>query len=165
MTRHLLHDLSPGATRALTAALIFGVVFWAGGCSLLRGSADETAMPVPIIVTGEPDLNGGGNAALVYVYQLADDAGFRAAPHESFWQAPAELLGETLLGTNQVQLFPNASETLTVELQPGTRFLGVAANLRDPDRDNWRAVYSVEEVAQNPIQVTVGANALSAQIQ
>ncbi|HEX7071049.1 MAG TPA: type VI secretion system lipoprotein TssJ [Rhodothermales bacterium] len=154
------------STRLLATAIVMIVGALAlSGCRGSRDTAEPRAVPLTVHVTGADDLNGGGNAAFVHVYQLADDAGFRNAPPESFWQAPDQALGSSMLSTSQVQLFPGEDETITVGLGSDTRYVGVAANLRDPDRDRWRAVFPAAELAGKSIHVTVDSNGLSAALQ
>ena len=137
------------------------------GCGLFgRGAAvQEQAVPVRIHITGQADLNGGGNAAFVQVYQLADNSALRNALPESFWQSPEQSLGDALLAMNQIQLFPGSEEALMLELAPGARYLGIAANLRAPDRDRWRAILAVDELGGRTVGVTVDSNTLSAELQ
>jgi type VI secretion system VasD/TssJ family lipoprotein len=125
-----------------------------------RGGASTTVQ-----VTGAPDLNSGGNAAFVHIYLLTDNAMFRTASYEAFWQSPQEALGESMRSSSQVQLFPGTKESVELELQTDIRYVGVAANLRAPDRDRWRAVFPASDVEGNVLHVVVDANSLSAQVQ
>jgi type VI secretion system VasD/TssJ family lipoprotein len=94
-----------------------------------------------VAVLGDPDMNRGGNAAVVKVYQLRADGAFQGTPLSSFWQGDAEALGSELVAPpRRLTVYPSASKTLTLEVADEATFLGVAANLRAPDRGHWRAV-------------------------
>lgn len=162
MTR-ITTDFQP-RTRFTALLLLTITIMTAGACRSTR-LPTEQSIPLVVEVSGANDLNGGGNAAFVHVFQLTDNAGFRTTQAESFWQAPEQVLGDALRGANQVQLFPGANERLDLELNPDARFVGVAANLRDPDRDRWRAVLPASEVQGRILRVVVDANSLSVQVQ
>lgn len=121
----------------------------------------EPPAPLAVTVVGESDLNGGGNAAVVRIYQLAGDANFRRAPVQSFWQNDEQALGSELLsGKREVLLFPDVTETVEVPLDDRTQFVGFAADLRDPDPDHWRAIFPVSEVRERAVAVRVGERRL-----
>lgn len=117
--------------------------------------------PLAVTVVGEADLNGGGNAAVVRIYQLAGDANFRRAPVQTFWQNDEQALGSELLsGKREVLLFPDATETVELTLDDRAQFVGFAADLRDPDPDHWRAIYPIGEVRGGSVEVRVGERRL-----
>lgn len=144
--------------------MLVATLLSAGACRTARPPV-QTAVPLTVSIAGTPDLNGGGNAAFVHVFQLSDNAAFRIAPHEAFWQSPDQALGASVIAANQVQLFPSANEVIRLELASDVRFIGVAANLRDPDRDRWRAVYSVDELIGSELRVTIGSDSMSSEVQ
>jgi type VI secretion system VasD/TssJ family lipoprotein len=118
------------------ALLLVGLLFWSG-CS----------SPIEIMLAGQSDMNSGGNAAVVRIYELSGDGNFANTPLSTFWQDDVGALGGELVNPpRNVTVYPNEEETLQLELADETQFLGVAANLRDPDRARWRALYAVEEV-------------------
>lgn len=162
---HRLRSRPLPSTLLLSGLLIGAGALFAGGCGLFRGSVEESTVPLSVQVTGASDLNGGGNAAFVHIYQLSENAGFRNTPPESFWQAPDQAIGDGLLSSSQIQLFPGDDETVALEIGPDVRYVGIAANLRDPDRDRWRAVFPVEDLAGRTVHVTVDTNSLSTEIR
>lgn len=117
-------------------------------------------------VVGGEDLNGGGNAAVLRIYQLAGDANFQRAPVQAFWQDDEQVLGGELISAKrEVLLFPGSSEIIRIVLDDQTQFLAVAADLRDPDPDHWRAIYPVREVRGNAMAVIVGDNRLFVRVE
>ena len=144
-------------------SLLLLMILPLGACRSAR-PPQQPAVPLTVRLAGSPDLNGG-NAAFIHVFQLSDNASFRSAPYEAFWQSPDQALGGSMLSANQVQLFPSSMEELRLELSPDVRFIGVAANLRDPDPDRWRTVYSVDDLRGNNLQVTIGSDSVSSEVQ
>jgi type VI secretion system VasD/TssJ family lipoprotein len=114
-----------------------------------------------LVLEGSADSNGG-NAVSVGVYQLSSDSRFRRAPVEVFWRDARSALEEDLVGRPlTVVLYPDERRVLEVDLAEGARFVGVAANLRDPDSGGWRRVYPVGE-ARGGVHLRVEARLLAA---
>lgn len=129
---------------------------------LLAGCGGSRALNMTL--AGKPDMNsiddgGGGNAAVVRIYQLSNETNFRDVTLEAFWQNDEEALGSELIAPpQQIRLFPDQQETIKVEPTSNTKFIGVAADLRQPDRERWRQIYSIEEMKGKRIMVEVGKN-------
>lgn len=117
-------------------------------------------------VVGEEDLNGGGNAAVLRIYQLAGDANFQRAPVQAFWQNDEQALGGELISAKrEVLLFPGSTEDVRIVIDDRAQFLAIAADLRDPDPDNWRAIYPVDAVRGKAMAVLVGDNRLFVRVE
>lgn len=117
-------------------------------------------------VVGGENLNSGGNAAVLRIYQLAGDANFRRAPVQQFWQDDEQVLGAELVGTKrEVLLFPGSSEVVQIDLEDDTEFVAVAADLREPDQEGWRAIYPADEVRGNAVAVLVGEDRLYVRVE
>lgn len=101
-------------------------------------------------------MNSGGNPAVVRIYELNGESNFMRTPVSSFWKDDVAALGSELVSPapRDVTVYPSKSETLEFEIAEGTQFIGVAANLRNPTQEQWRAVFPVEE-ANDRIRVTV----------
>lgn len=143
--------------------LLLGLTVSLAGCFGRKPPA-PTALAVTVV--GEADLNGGGNAAVMRIYQLAGDANFRRAPVQSFWQNDeAALADELLTGKREVLLFPGTTEVVEVVLDDRVQFVGFAADLRDPDPDHWRAIYPVDELQGQAVDVRVGEQRLFVRLE
>lgn len=140
-----------GTTRQLlpVAIIILGLLVL-GGCS----------RPLEFVVAGESDLNGGGNAARIHVFQLSSDALFESITVANFWNNPEQALGSEMIGHDQILLYPEEVKPLTIEPEDGTRFIGIAANFREPDPNQWRQVYTLDELKRKTVQVSVGSRQL-----
>lgn len=118
-----------------------------------------------VTVMGSTDLNSGGNAARIYVYELTNDTNFKEVPLESFWENPEAALGNELINSQQILLYPDRRETIFITPTEEMQYVGVAADLRQPDREGWRQVYSKSEIDKKGLVVQVGENSVTLSIQ
>lgn len=146
-------------------ALALAAALTLAGCGLLGGGAADvpTGGPPPptppdaVTLVGDAAMNAGGNAARVYLFPLASDATFRSTPVQAFWDDPEGVLGADLAGPVRDATVRPASSTAIEALDLGeAAYLGVAADLRLPDGDGWRALFPVSELAGKEVTVTVG---------
>ena len=101
-------------------------------------------------------MNGGGNAARVYLYPLSSEATFLSTPVQAFWGDPEGQLADDLAGTvRDVTVRPGSTSSLEEIDLEGAPFLGIAADLRAPEGDAWRAVLPASDVRGRAIQVRV----------
>ncbi len=139
------------------------------GCGLLGGGAEPAPVeagpvappplppgPVSFTLVGAADMNAGGNAARVYLYPLVSDATFLATPIQVFWSDPEGSLGADLGGPiRDATVRPGSTDTLEEVTLDGAPFLGIAADLRTPEGDGWRAVLPASQVRGRSVRVTV----------
>lgn len=112
--------------------------------------------PVSFVLSGDSQMNAGGNAARIYLYPLSSDAAFRATPVQAFWDDPEALLADDLAGTvRDATVRPGVTTSIDEITLDGAPFLGIAADLRVPDGDTWRAVLPASEVRGRSITVLV----------
>lgn len=150
--------------RSARLLVFLGLMISMAGC--FGRKPPPAPSPLTVTVVGEADLNGGGNAAVLRIYQLAGDANFRRSPVQSFWQNDeAALADELISGKREVLLFPGTSEVIEVALDDRAQFLGFAADLRDPDPDHWRAIYPVDEVRSQAVDIRVGERRLFVRLE
>lgn len=100
---------------------------------------------------------GAGNAAEVRVYQLSNRVNFDMSDPRRFWEDDVAALGNELVGVPvQFSVFPNReSDELEIVITKKTRFIGIAANLREPDSNTWKRVYTVDQVDNNVVRFLV----------
>ncbi|MFV1980637.1 MAG: type VI secretion system lipoprotein TssJ [Rhodothermia bacterium] len=107
---------------------------------------------VTLVVEGAGDMNttsgGAGNAAEVRVYQLSNRVNFDMTGPRRFWDDDVAALGNELIGAPvQFSVFPNRpSDELEIVITKETRFIGIAANLREPDSNTWKKVYTIDQI-------------------
>lgn len=120
--------------------------------------------PLEMVVSGESDLNSGGNAAVIRVYELSGTSNFRTTPLGQFWQDDQAALGDQYVNHQQFLLYPNQVERLTLDVSDETSHIGIAADLREPDENTWRTVYPVEDLKGRDVVISVGAHGLSTEL-
>ncbi len=118
-----------------------------------------------LMITGESDLNGGGNAARIHVFQLSNNALFESATVSAFWNSPEDALGSDMVDHAQILLYPNESIPLQIELRKEAKYVAIAAKLRDPDPNQWRQIYPLSEVKRKALHVSVGSRELLVSIE
>jgi type VI secretion system VasD/TssJ family lipoprotein len=112
-------------------------------------------------VVGAKDMNSGGHAVVVSVYQLKNDSNFLRVPVEAFWQEGAKSFDSDLVETKtDVMLLPGETKWLTLTLKNETRFIGAAGDFRRPDQKGWRQVYAIPERRPDELWVIVGYDGL-----
>jgi type VI secretion system VasD/TssJ family lipoprotein len=131
--------------------------------ALLAGCRAPAAPATTVVITGTQALNAGGNAAIVRLYPLASDARFRQTPQSDFWRAGSAVDADLAGAVREVLLYPGDEETIELALG-GAAYLGVAADLRAPERDGWRAVFPVGAVDKQTLAVTVDEASLAVDI-
>jgi type VI secretion system protein VasD len=116
------------------------------------------------MLEGGSDLNAGGNAVTVGIYQLNSKTAFEGRSFSTFWQDPVNALGSELVSSQSVTLYPNQPETFELELEGDTRYVGIAANFREPDPERWKTIYPVDELSKRlgskEVTVNVGSSGL-----
>jgi type VI secretion system VasD/TssJ family lipoprotein len=113
-------------------------------------------------VQGGSDMNNGGNAAVVRLYQLSGDSNFMRASLETFWRDDEETLGGELIAPKQeILLYPEQERAIDLNIGAETRYIGIAADLRAPDPVQWRKVFAAEELRGKQVTVTVGSDRLN----
>ena len=87
-------------------------------------------------------------------------------PIQAFWDDPEGILGDDLTGTvRDATVRPGSSSALEEVTLDRAPFLGIAADLRVPDGDTWRAVLPASQVRGRTLRITVteGGIAVSSQ--
>ena len=150
----------PAQALGWLAALVV-LLLGLGGLAGCSGPREAPQRGVELTITGGPEMNGG-NAARVRVYQLSGTTRFLNASVGDVWnseQSPLE--AEVVEITDSFLLYPNQTRPLEVMLENDTRYLGVAADLREPEQDRWRQVVSAEEIrGRDSVGVTIGRGGL-----
>jgi type VI secretion system protein VasD len=140
--------------------------------SLVRGLAIVVAVTLtiacasrPPLVRGSikvdgranPDASGRPSPVVVRVYELKSLAAFNNADFFALFEKEGETLGADLLGREEFQMDPGESRPYQRQLQPDTRFIGVAAAFRDLERARWRQASPVP--VKRTISISLGLEA------
>lgn len=118
------------------------------GCALFR-TGEAKLEPVRVRVTAaarlNPDEQGASLPTAIRVYQLASAPKFLALDLTDLLGDPKALLGDDLLGVEELQLQPGGAAERTFTREKGTRVLGVVAIVRRPAGGGWRQVVELPE--------------------
>lgn len=87
-----------------------------------------------------PDSAGDPLPTLVRVYQLSNLGELEQASFEQMMRTPERVLGNTLLATEDVTVYPGRSTFRSFERDPGANYVVGVAVVRQPRGDQWRAV-------------------------
>jgi type VI secretion system VasD/TssJ family lipoprotein len=132
--------------------------------NLATGCSRSTSLA--FVVQGDSQMNNGGHFAIVRIYQLSNDTRFLNADFDAFWQDDETLLADEIIpGTKQqIALYPEDPLPQKVDVEENTKFIAFAANLYNPDGDNWRKIYPVALLNKEGVTVWVRANQLMVDI-
>lgn len=120
------------------------------------------------IVTGtgtNPDGAGRPSPLLLRLYELKDVSKFDATDFFDLYEHGQEVLGTTLLRSDEIMLTPGTQTAIALTPQPDMRFLGVFAAFRDLGSAQWRGTAPIEagkttgvEIRINGTQLTIAAD-------
>jgi len=116
------------------------------GFAMLTACASKRPEPEPValVVTASGTINsfeGEPKPVLVRVFQLTADETFRAAAARDLSDDPASYLGSEIVGSpTDVIIRPRDSKSISIEIDPETRFIAAAALFRDTRNPTWRTV-------------------------
>jgi type VI secretion system protein VasD len=108
-----------------------------------------------------PDPEGRASPVIVRYYQLAGTNAFEKADFFQLYDKEAALLGQDLLGRDEVPLAPGATQKAAFEAKAGTKFLGVVAAYRDINQAEWRADVPIPANQTTKLKVTLDKLKLS----
>jgi type VI secretion system protein VasD len=137
--------------------ILAGIVTLAAGCGssrppLLQGSIKAASAT-------NPDLNGRPSPVVVRIYELRGVGAFNSADFFSLFDKEAETLGADLVGREEYELQPGETRPYKRQLQPDTKFIGVAAAFRDLENARWRQSAAVP--AKGGPTISIGLEALA----
>jgi len=107
--------------------------------------------------TTNPDVRGRPSPIVLRVYELRSLGAFNNADFFSLFDKEAETLGGELVGREEYILQPSETKPYQRQLQPDTKFIGVAAAFRDLENSRWRS--SAPVPANRAVAITVGLEA------
>lgn len=108
-----------------------------------------------------PDVNGRASPIVVRVYELRSPGAFTGADFFSLFDKEAETLGADLVGREEYDLRPAENRPYRRQLQPDTKFIGVAAAFRDLEHARWRQIVEVPAKRESSIAISVESRAVT----
>ncbi|MEM7137424.1 MAG: type VI secretion system lipoprotein TssJ [Myxococcota bacterium] len=87
-----------------------------------------------------PDASGEPLPTMVRVYQLSNLGEIEQVSFEDMIRRPDDVLGETVLGMEEVTVYPGRSAFRSFERDPGANYVVGVAVVRQPSGTQWRKV-------------------------
>lgn len=123
------------------------LLFFASSCAVTE-----------VTINGTTRQNDGGSAADIYIYQLAGEDAFQNVQLNTFWLKGEEELATDLLKKEPlVKILPDETRVIRVKNIKGAKYLGIAADLRQPDARNWKDTIKLKRWGKKKAIVTIGA--------
>jgi type VI secretion system protein VasD len=143
--------------------LVAGALSIAAGCGgssppLLRGT-------VKVDAGSNPDVGGRPSPVVVRVYELKSLAAFNGADFFALFEREQETLGGELVGREEFQLRPAETRPYQRQLQPDTKYIGVAAAFRDLENSRWRQAVPVPGKRRPKLTIGIQAQAVTVMVQ
>lgn len=132
----------PGRARACALVALAGLVVLTG-CS---GQKPTCKVPTAIELEIETsdrvnrDEDGRSLATLLRLYQVRDLSALQMSSFEDMLETPKETLGDTLLATEEVTLYPGQVTVRRFERNTQADFLVAMAVFRSPVGSAWRTI-------------------------
>ncbi len=89
---------------------------------------NEQSEPLPVIVN---------------IYQLSEQKTFDEASFADLWKKDLVTLGDSLLTKESLTINPASQKQLIYQRHPQTRYVGVMAIFRKPEKEAWRSIQPV----------------------
>jgi type VI secretion system VasD/TssJ family lipoprotein len=119
-------------------------------------SAPEKCVePRPVVtIAASSQVNAGvdgvGVPVQVRLYQLKGQSKLQNALFEDIWKDDAATLGEDLLATREITVFPGQQQEVPLEQLPDTRVLSAVAIFRDSPGRDWLVNYDLQPAKPEP---------------
>jgi type VI secretion system protein VasD len=84
------------------------------------------------------DENGRPSPLLVYFIQLKDAEAFRTADFFALYDNPKQALGADYISLSKLNLTPSTTGRVTIQLNPGVKYVGVVAAFSNQQEAIWR---------------------------
>lgn len=91
-----------------------------------------------------PDAEGHALPTEVRLYRLRQPRAFETVAFDAIWQSETEALGDALVGSDSLTLYPVETARTELLLGPDVTALAAVAIVRQPAGRTWRAVVPVE---------------------
>lgn len=149
--QRIFRYLLAGATVAILAA-----------CSSAPPPPTVVALTIKAAASVNPGPDGQPSPVMLRIYQLGGTGSFEKADFFQLNDRDTALLGSDLLGKDQAVLTPGETKTMSFEVKPGTRFIGITAAYREIDKAVWRVDVPVPANQTTKIALSVDKLSLSA---
>lgn len=126
----------------------------------LAGCNGPSPTTVNITAAGAANMNGGAPAK-VKVYYLKSAGGFTSQDFFALFNEAEATLGDSLLGTDDLQLAPGRTVNKSRSLATEPTAVGVVAAFRNIDGSRFSAVRRISPGQENNLKLVVSGNSVS----
>ncbi len=117
--------------------LVFSVLLLSA-CGSLPKPKETMAVELQASPLVNPDENGRPSPVMVYVLAMRSLGAFERAAMINLIDDPAGTLTGDLVSFRQLTLLPGEQKSITLDLSPEVRYLGVVSSLRNFQMARWR---------------------------
>jgi len=117
------------------------------GCGSTRPNLCQLSDTSPLVVEASdrlnPDSNGRSLPTIVRLYQLRDVGALEQSSFQEVWQTPEAALGDSLLGVDELTIYPEQTVRRGLDRNPEANFLVGMGIFRQPVGSTWRSVLTL----------------------
>lgn len=134
---------------------------------VLSGCADKKPSPtlIDLAISAALDINpnaqGRASPVVLRLYHLASPNAFEEADFFQLFEQDAAILGEDMVGREEIIVTPGAVQQLSQEVGPEVRYLGVIAAYRETETSVWRATADIAPAEVNAYALQIDALAVT----
>lgn len=114
------------------------------GCGAAQAPACDLPSDVNLTVKASdrlnPDDRGRSLPTVVRIFQVTELGDIETARFEELWKQPDELMGDTLVGKDQLTVYPDRVVKRSFERNPKANYLVGVGLFRRPSGVTWRTI-------------------------
>ncbi|WP_374090064.1 type VI secretion system lipoprotein TssJ [Methylomicrobium lacus] len=104
------------------------------------------------------DASGAGAPVMLRIYQLRETSSFNAADFFSLFDKDQATLSAEMARKQELLIKPNDQQTVSLQLDPDIKTLGVFAAFRQLDTAQWRATLPVAAHQTQAVEIKLQGN-------
>lgn len=124
-------------------ALVTLVLAWSlVGCAALSPYSTQTRLELQLAASDQlnPDINGRPSPVVLRLLELKNPVLFETVDFFSLYSQAKVLLAPDFVASEELELRPGERQQLNLQVQEGSRYVGVLAAYRDLPDTKWRYV-------------------------
>ena len=143
---------------------VFILLFTLTGCASFKAKPTDLILRIKAAADLNPDIDNRPSPVVLKLLVLKEATIFENARFFELWENAQDTLGEQLVFSQELELFPNSTHTTgTIELPMDAEYIGVIAGYRFLDKSKWRAMYKLNE--DKKLYLNVYLNSLAIELQ
>lgn len=123
---------------------VVGAVAMLAGCGAAQAPTCDLPSDVNLTVQASdrlnPDDRGRSLPTVVRIFQVTEIGTIETARFEELWQKPEEVMGDALVGKDQLTIYPDRTMKRAFERNPEANYLVGVGLFRRPAGVTWRTI-------------------------